>query len=258
MAPTSLTANAKRLMQEGVSPADEERATKFISGWLSADGPLTRREIGERLAGKGIRTQGQALVHTLMYASLWGHIVRGPVVDCDQAFVLVRDWWGSPPLIDRDETLAQLARRYLAGHAPAGERDLAKWSGLPLRDVRRGLSLSKSDTAAREAGLIWLTAHPPSRDVPPPNPLGRFDPILMGWVDRVSTQAISKHLKVLEHAGLISRTRDAQFRPCHLEAAPLESASEWIERNRAIWNERFDKLAEHLRDIQRDEKATPT
>jgi DNA-binding transcriptional ArsR family regulator len=62
---------------------------------------------------------------------------------------------------------------------------------------------------------------------------------------------ISKHLKVLERCGLISRTRRAQFRPCHLEAEALEGVMTWIEENRRIWTERFDKLDRHLRDIQR-------
>jgi DNA-binding transcriptional ArsR family regulator len=61
---------------------------------------------------------------------------------------------------------------------------------------------------------------------------------------------ISKHLKVLERSGLISRTRHAQFRPCHLETAALEAAVGWIETNRRIWAERFDKLDEHLRDLR--------
>jgi DNA-binding transcriptional ArsR family regulator len=61
---------------------------------------------------------------------------------------------------------------------------------------------------------------------------------------------ISKHLKVLERCGLISRTRQAQFRPCHLEADALDPALEWIEENRRVWTERLDKLDAHLRDIQ--------
>ena len=63
--------------------------------------------------------------------------------------------------------------------------------------------------------------------------------------------AISKHLKVLERCGLISRTRRAQFRPCHLERQVLDAAMSWIEENRRIWAQRFDKLDAHLRDIQR-------
>jgi DNA-binding transcriptional ArsR family regulator len=61
---------------------------------------------------------------------------------------------------------------------------------------------------------------------------------------------ISKHLKVLERSGLISRSRHAQFRPCHLEPAALDAALGWIETNRRIWTERFDKLDAHLRAIQ--------
>jgi DNA-binding transcriptional ArsR family regulator len=61
---------------------------------------------------------------------------------------------------------------------------------------------------------------------------------------------ISKHLKVLERCGVISRSRRAQFRPCHLEWDALESAVSWLEDNRRVWAERFDKLDEHLAVIQ--------
>jgi len=69
---------------------------------------------------------------------------------------------------------------------------------------------------------------------------------------------ISKHLKVLERCGLISRTRHAQFRPCHLERQALDAAMTWIEENRRIWTERFDKLDTHLRDIQQAAPAGGT
>lgn len=65
-----------------------------------------------------------------------------------------------------------------------------------------------------------------------------------------SLPSISKHLKVLERAGLISRGRQGQFRPCRLEADGLDLAVGWIEQNRQIWTERFDKLADHLRELQ--------
>jgi DNA-binding transcriptional ArsR family regulator len=72
----------------------------------------------------------------------------------------------------------------------------------------------------------------------------------------VSVQAISKHLKVLEGAGLITRSRDAQFRPCRFETAPLENALDWIERNRQVWQERFEQLEQHLRNIQQGKEET--
>src|SRR5213596_2929389 len=64
-------------------------------------------------------------------------------------------------------------------------------------------------------------------------------------------QAVSKHLKVLERAGLITRGRTAQLRPSRLEGAPLREVAEWLEQYREIWEGRLDRLAAHLRDIQR-------
>jgi DNA-binding transcriptional ArsR family regulator len=61
---------------------------------------------------------------------------------------------------------------------------------------------------------------------------------------------ISKHLKVLERSGLITRSRQAQFRPCHLEREALDAAIDWMEASRRTWAERFDKLDAHLKDIQ--------
>jgi len=66
----------------------------------------------------------------------------------------------------------------------------------------------------------------------------------------ISLPAISKHLKVLERAVLITRGRDAQFRPCRLETDSLKEAYDWIEQYREHWEERFDRLAEYLRELQ--------
>lgn len=66
----------------------------------------------------------------------------------------------------------------------------------------------------------------------------------------LSQPAISKHIKVLERAGLISRSRDAQRRPCKLEAARLQEVADWIEHYRRFWTESFDRLDEHLRNVQ--------
>ena len=66
----------------------------------------------------------------------------------------------------------------------------------------------------------------------------------------ISLQAVSKHLKVLEQAGLISRGRDAQWRPCKLEAAPLRDIAEWTERYRRFWDERYDRLDSYLQELQ--------
>jgi DNA-binding transcriptional ArsR family regulator len=66
----------------------------------------------------------------------------------------------------------------------------------------------------------------------------------------MSTQAVSKHLKVLDRAGLITRGRTAQLRPSRLRGAPLKDAADWLERYRRFWEGSFDRLSEHLREAQ--------
>jgi DNA-binding transcriptional ArsR family regulator len=70
----------------------------------------------------------------------------------------------------------------------------------------------------------------------------------------MSGPAISKHLKVLERAGLIARGREAQWRPCRLKARPLKDAADWLEHYRRFWEESFDRLDDYLRDLQKKEK----
>jgi DNA-binding transcriptional ArsR family regulator len=65
----------------------------------------------------------------------------------------------------------------------------------------------------------------------------------------MSMPAISKHLRVLERAGLVSRGREAQWRPCRLNARPLKDVAEWADRYRAIWEERFDRLDTYLQEL---------
>jgi DNA-binding transcriptional ArsR family regulator len=72
----------------------------------------------------------------------------------------------------------------------------------------------------------------------------------------MSLPAVSKHLKVLERAGLIERGREAQWRPCKLTPAPLHDAAQWIEHHRRLWEERFDRLDAYLNDLQ-SKQGTP-
>src|SRR5579864_2143236 len=70
----------------------------------------------------------------------------------------------------------------------------------------------------------------------------------------ISAPSITKHLKVLERAGLITRSRDAQWRPCRLEAAPLKAVSDWVEDYRRFWEKKFASLDQYLSDLQKKEK----
>jgi DNA-binding transcriptional ArsR family regulator len=70
----------------------------------------------------------------------------------------------------------------------------------------------------------------------------------------MSLPAVSKHLKVLERAGLIARAREAQWRPCRLEASPLKAATHWLEHYRRFWEQSLDRLDDYLRELQAKEK----
>jgi DNA-binding transcriptional ArsR family regulator len=71
----------------------------------------------------------------------------------------------------------------------------------------------------------------------------------------ISLPAVSKHLKVLERAGLIERGREAQWRPCRLQATPLKGVADWVEYYRRHWEESLDKLDRYLKELQRKDKA---
>jgi Winged helix DNA-binding domain len=193
--------SARRLEQEGVSPRESERAVALLEGWLADDGPLTRPELRKRLADAGIRTEGQAFIHIVLAASLQGLIVRGPVVGKQHAFVLARDWLGEQAHVERDAALAELARRYLAGHGPAGDRDLARWAGLPLRDARAGLESIARELVQREDGLVDLAGKPPPAEIPEPRLLGSFEPVLLGWASRADI--VGEHEPAIVSGGLI-------------------------------------------------------
>ena len=182
--PPLFTGNARRLRQEGVEPAAAERGVAVIERSLADEGPLTRSQLRDRLATADVRTESQALVHLLMLASLRGIAVRGPMVGRQHAYALVRDWLGEPVPVVRDTALAELARRYLAGHGPATDRDLARWAGLPLRDARAGLEAIAAELDERKDGLVDLARRPPAAALPPPRLLGPFEPVLLGWTSR--------------------------------------------------------------------------
>ena len=197
--PPLFTGNLRRLAQEGVDAGAAERGVAVVERSLAEEGPRTRAQLRERIAAAGVRVEGQALVHILMRTSLLGLAVRGPMVDGQHAYALVRDWLGDPAPVDRDIALTELARRYLAGHGPAGDRDLARWAGLPLRDAR--WAQGDRGRARRASGRACGPGEAPAvRRPAAARLLGPFDPVLLGWTSR--DQLLGAHKAVVTVNGL--------------------------------------------------------
>ena len=176
----------RMLASAGVTDAGAEKGIAVIEAALAADGPLTRMQLRAIIAAAGLPTQDNLALHLIALASMQGVAVRGPMIGAQHAYVHVADWLGKPPReLDHDVALAELARRYLAGHGPASDRDLAKWAGLPLGEVRRGLSAIAAELRERTDGLAELAvSHRREVSLPAPRLLGAYDPVLLGWASR--------------------------------------------------------------------------
>ena len=221
-APRQEAGSARRLAQEGVPPRDAERALAVVERALAGDGPLTRAELGARIAEAGVRSEGQALPHLLALAARRGIAVHGPVAAGEQRFALARDWLGAVPAVPlagaaRDTALAELARRYLAAHGPATAADLATWAGLPLRDARAGLAAIASQVVVAGGGeLVDLAARRDGGDPPAaalePRLLPAFDPYLLGWKDRRFAVPAAHAKRVYPGGGMLRAVATADGR----------------------------------------------
>lgn len=177
----------RRLARLGVGGDAPARACRLIGRMLGEEGPLTREEIAERLARRGIVAVGQAAFHLVRLAGLEGVACPGPDRDGRTAFVLVRDWVGALPAPAEEAALAELGRRYLAAYGPAAPADLAAWSGLGTADAGaawRGISerLVEVDAGGRR---LW-TLRSRGRPAPPGivRLLPSFDVYLLGYESR--------------------------------------------------------------------------
>jgi hypothetical protein len=233
-APGRMRSNARRLGEEGVTPDAAERAMQTIRQGLADEGPLTRAELGDRIAAAGVRTEGQALPHLLMQASLRGMALLGPVRERAQAFVLTRDWLGDvvradgpgrpagPPGGDLAPALAELARRYLTSHGPASAADLAAWAGLPVRAARAGLRAIARELV-EEDGLVALARRRSPRGRVHPKLLPAFDPYMLGWKQRAFAVP-EAHAKRVHPGGGIVRA---------VMLVDASAAGTWTARRRA-------------------------
>jgi DNA-binding transcriptional ArsR family regulator len=109
-------------------------------------------------------------------------------------------------------------------------------------------------TADRLSSTFAALADPTRRAILARLALGETSVLKLAEPFAMTLPAISKHLKVLERAGLITRTRDAQMRPCRIDVRALKEADDWLEEYRRLWEERLDRLGDYLRTIQAQDK----
>lgn len=181
----------RRREQLGLDDDTCRRGLAAITTVLCGSRPLTRAELLAAIATEGvvIDPTDQAPAHLVLHAATRGLVCRGPEVGRDEpTYVLLDEWVPPAPALDRDDALALLARRYLAGHGPAGAADLARWSGLPAGDARRALTLIAAELIELDVAGTSLVALA-SSDLEPPTDiphrlLGRFDGYLLGYRSR--------------------------------------------------------------------------
>jgi Winged helix DNA-binding domain len=191
--PVFVNANRTRRAELGLDDDATTRSVRAVVDMLGTEGCLTRGEIADRLAGLGIASAGQATVHVIWRAALDGLVCYGPDRHGEAAFVRLDDWVPPAPGRDRDDSLAELARRYLQAYGPATPQDLAVWSGLSLTESRRAWSHlgNQAVPVPTVAGSMWLSSaqtewwfgdhHPPDLVM---RLLPAFDGLWLGYRDR--------------------------------------------------------------------------
>lgn len=186
-APRVQAANRTRYAELELDEATRARGRETIGRAIAEAGPLDRKAIGAALAAAGIDPAGQRLGYLLMDAELEMIVISGPRQGRQHTYALFDDRVPAGPDRDRDEMLAELVARYVASHAPVTPRDVAWWSGLTMRDVRRGLDLAGDRLAGveREGEWWWLAPGPVPAPLDPPmvHLLQPWDEYALGFRD---------------------------------------------------------------------------
>jgi Winged helix DNA-binding domain len=193
LGPVFAAVGRRRRLQLGLDDETCERGLRAIAEVLAGGRPLSRAELVARLAGRGVALdpRSQAPAHLVAYAANRGLVCRGPDLDGDEpSYVLLADWAGEQRRLEPDAALAELARRYLAGHGPAGPHDLAAWSGLPVPRARHAFELVAGELDEVRAGgqRLWTlgaaATDPAGVERPNVRLLGQFDAYLLGYRGR--------------------------------------------------------------------------
>jgi hypothetical protein len=197
LAPRVLAGRGRRWAQLGLTDSDAALARDVVVAALSGSRRLGRTPLLAAMTEGGVDTAGQRGYHLLGYLAQTGTLCLGPTAGSEQLFVLLDEWVPAPRRLDREEALAELALRYFTGHGPATVADLARWAGLPLRDVRAGLAAVRERLAAEEVDGVEYYLDPATPDLLAACRdeaagvflLPGFDEFVLGYADRSAVLA---------------------------------------------------------------------
>jgi hypothetical protein len=182
----------RRAEQLGISGSVGDNALRVLREVLATDGPLTRRQIKDRLVPHGVDPSGQAAIHVIRRAALEGVLCVIPDAGPEERYVLLDDWIPASARVDPETAIARLAHRYLAAHGPAAPGDFAAWSGLGTAASTRAWASVAGDLMAVElpGGTQWVlrtrrrAVTDGARRPAPVRLLGDFDGLILGYGDR--------------------------------------------------------------------------
>jgi hypothetical protein len=191
----ALVGLAGRRAALGLTDDDAERARELVVAALAGGRRLSRAALLAAVAGGGVAVTGQRGYHLLWYLAQTGTLVLGPTAGGEQLFVLLAEWVPHRPRLDRDEALGELALRFFRGHGPATVKDLVRWAGVLVRDVKAGLAVAgdRLTTVEVDGVVHWLDPETPDRlaacraDAERVLLLPGFDELVLGYADRTCT-----------------------------------------------------------------------
>jgi hypothetical protein len=239
-APRVLKVTAQQLTELDDRALD--RATAAVLDSLATEGDLTRTQLAEALAARGVAANGHLLMILLAHLELQTLICSGRPADGQHTYALMSARVPEPRRMEREEALAELARRYFTGHGPATEKDLAYWATLTVTDVRVGLAAVQDelDHLEHDGRTYWHSPGDPPAAGPEPRGhlLQVLDEMYRGYQD-------SRY--VLDTAGLVSRTREPAVGMALVDGQLVA----WMKRT--LGKDRVDFALTPLRELGADE-----
>lgn len=234
MADRPRAAAARRRHDLGLDEEDCAQAERLARAALAGSGGLTRGELLSCWESSGLAAAGGRGYHLIVELAHRGVLCLGPRRGREHMFVLVEEWIAEPRLPGREEALAELALRYLRSHGPATAKDLARWCGLPLTDVRTGIAAGRHRLQRVEVDGVEHLLDPGTAELLETHRARAggvllapgFDEILLGYADRTATLPA-------EHAARVVPGGNGVFRPTVLSGGRVVGTWRWVGTGRS-------------------------